>query len=136
MEIIIALDIGLKRTGIARSDIMGIIIKPVTTIATEEIIQYIKDLEKEYTLQKIIVGSPQHKPDKKNIALEIVNKVLGTLQTAFPEKEFISINEKLTSKEAESILKEKKIRIDKSNKELLDMYSAALLLEDFFNQIT
>jgi len=53
LEIVLALDIGKARTGIARSDALGIVIKALKTIDTKNIAKESTNLKKSSKLKKL-----------------------------------------------------------------------------------
>lgn len=132
MEIILGLDIGKARTGIAKSDAMGIIIKPLKTIETIYLIDEIKGFQEEFTIKKFIIGKPLNPKLGNNDALEFIENKIKEIQNLYPDIEIITINEAFSSRDAESIIKNKGIKINKDNKELIDSYAAAILLEEYF----
>jgi putative holliday junction resolvase len=133
MSVIIGLDIGKKRTGIARSDSMGIIIKPLKTVLTQELINELKKLDQESNIEKFIIGEPinieQGNKDAHNFVMETKRKI----EEDFPNIEIKLIDERFTSKEAQASLKEQGKKINKDNKDLIDMYAAGIILEQYFN---
>ena len=132
MEIVIALDIGKTKTGIAKSDPMGILIKPFKTVLTLDLISELEDLLQEFEIQTIVIGKPINTGFENKDSLNLVEIESNKIKTKFPTTEIVYVNESFTSREAETILKDKGIKIQKNNKELLDMYAAAILLEEFF----
>lgn len=133
MEIILALDIGLKRTGIARSDMLGILIKALKTIETDNIIQELDNIRQNYTLCKIIIGLPINAKDKAQDTELMIRAKAQEILNKFPDINIIFENEAYSSKEAESRLKERNIALNKDNKGLIDAEAAAVILEQYFN---
>jgi putative Holliday junction resolvase len=132
MPIYLALDIGKKRTGIARSDHMGIVIKPFKTIFTENLIQELGKIDEELGIEKLIIGEPINIGDGNNEALTNVREQVHLIQQSFNKIKIELIDERFTSKEAEAIIKQKGIFINKENKELIDQYAAAIILETYW----
>jgi putative Holliday junction resolvase len=135
LEIVLALDIGKARTGMARSDALGIVIKALKTIDTKNIQNEIDEILKEYEIKKIIIGKPFNLEKGSKNTLEFIEKLSKSLQDLYPKIQFIFIDERYTSKEAKSVLDNKGIRISKDNKSLLDMYSAAIILEHYWEEL-
>jgi putative holliday junction resolvase len=133
MPIYLALDIGKKRTGIARSDSMGIVIKPYKTIVTEKLIEELQSIDNEIGIEKLIIGEPINIQDGNTEALTNVREQIHLIKKTFDNLEIELIDERFTSKEAEAIIKQKGININKDNKELIDQYAAAILLETYWN---
>lgn len=134
LEIVLALDIGKSRSGIARSDAMGIVIKALKTIPTDMLIEEIESLLQEYGINKIIVGKPINIEQGSQDTAKFIEKTTKDLQLHFPKIQFEFMDERYTSKEAEQLIKSKGVRLSKENKGLIDMYAAAIILEQYFDQ--
>jgi putative Holliday junction resolvase len=130
MPILIGLDIGQKRSGIARADALGIVIKPLKTCLTSELINELKSLDESYGIGTIVVGTPCNE-GLSTETIDFVKTKTEELKSVFTQTEFHFVDERFTSKEAESILKNKGVKLNKDNKELIDMYAAAIILEVF-----
>jgi len=132
MGIYLGLDIGKKRTGIARSDSMGIIVKPLKTILTEDLLEEIENLDQEFGIEKLIIGEPVNIQEGNNEAFANVHTIIESIKRNFPQLNIEVIDERFTSKEAEAIIKQKGIKLNKDNKELIDQYAAAIILETYW----
>lgn len=135
MGIYLGLDIGKKRTGIAKSDSMGIIVKPLKTILTEDLLEELQSLDQEFGIEKLIIGEPVNIQEGNNEALENVHKVIEAIKRNLTELEIETIDERFTSKEAEATIKQKGIKLSQDNKGLIDQYAAAIILETFWKMI-
>jgi putative Holliday junction resolvase len=133
MSIIIGLDIGKKRTGIAKSDNLGIIIKPLKTVLTENLIQELKSLNEENNIEHFVIGEPINIEKGNNEAHEFVLKTKTEIEKNFNHVKTTLIDERFTSKEAQAALKQQGQKITKDNKDLIDMYAAAIILEQYFS---
>jgi putative Holliday junction resolvase len=56
----LALDVGLKRTGIARGSDAARLAEPLRTVATTEVLNTLKNLAEEYNVSAIVVGLPRN----------------------------------------------------------------------------
>jgi putative Holliday junction resolvase len=56
----VAIDFGQVRCGIASSDALGLLPSPLETVATEKIIERIKELSDEQSILTIYIGLPAH----------------------------------------------------------------------------
>lgn len=133
MSIVIGLDIGSKRTGIAKSDAMGIIIKPFKTVGTAELISELKKIEDEFGIEKFVIGEPHNIQEGNKDAYNFVMKTKSQIETKFPKTPISMIDERFTSKEAQEAIKEQGTKLSKDNKGLIDSYAAAIILEQYFN---
>ena len=132
---VIGLDIGKKRTGIAKSDSMGIVIKPYKTVLTQELIKELESINSEIGIEKFIIGEPVNIEKGNNEAYSFVIETKNKLSEHFQGLEIELIDERFTSKEAQATLNAQGKKINKDNKELIDMYAAAIILEQYFNKI-
>lgn len=128
-----ALDVGTKRIGIALSDFLKIIAIPhsfISRVPENKAIEEIYKIAKENHVEKIVVGVPKNMDDSIGFqakdCIEFSQKILGF--------DIILEDERLTSEEAESRLKERKIDFRK-NKGLVDMESAAVILEQYLSRL-
>jgi len=127
---ILALDIGDKRIGVAVSDPfgffaveVGLILRDNDTKAIEKIENYCKD----YKVKKIVAGLPYNMDGTLGSQAE---KTIKFMEKLSKEYEIIYQDERLTSFEAEEILKKEKKKYTK-NKGLVDIKSACLILESY-----
>ena len=132
MNIYLALDIGEKRTGIAKSDSMGIIIKPLKTILSENLLAEIKSLDQKFKIEKLIIGEAINIKSGNQDTIKMIQEKIHSIKKTFPEFKIELIDESYTSKEAETILKQKGLKLNKDNKELIDQYAAAIILETYW----
>ncbi len=129
MHKVMALDIGTKRIGIALSDYLNVIATPYDTISRkpeEDAIDLITKIAKENRVEKIVIGVPVNMDGTLGFqakdCIEFSQKILGF--------DIIQEDERLTSEEAENRLRARKIDFRK-NKGLVDMESAAIILEQY-----
>ena len=59
MGIILALDFGKKRTGIAITDPLKLIASALTTVETKSLISFLKDYCSKVTVETFVVGLPK-----------------------------------------------------------------------------
>lgn len=127
-----SLDIGTKRIGIAFSDYLQVIATPHSTISRRpenEALEAIKKLALENRVEKIVVGLPINmdgtQGSQAEDCLSFAQKISGF--------DIIYEDERLTSEEAESRLKARKVDFRK-NKGLVDMESASIILEQYLSR--
>lgn len=129
---IIAIDFGLKRTGIAVTDPLKIIASGLTTVPTAEALAFLKKYCAEEPVEGFVVGLPLH-PDGNpaQIAPE-ADAFTARLRKLFPEIPVFRQDERYTSNEAKRIILESGIKKQKRrDKTRVDKIAAALILEQF-----
>ena len=132
---ILALDYGEKRVGLAISDIMKIIAKPFKTllnISDKSIINELKIIIVEKSIEKIVVGLPTTMSNQESKQTKIVIQFINQLKTAV-DIPVISYDERLTSIEAKRSLISQGIKTG-YNKGAVDMTAAAIFLQNHLDE--
>jgi putative Holliday junction resolvase len=129
---IIALDIGKKRTGIAVTDELQIIATGLDTVDSGELIGYLKKYMATEKVEKVIVGYPLNLDDTPTHATPIVEKFIVKFANVFPQLPVEKIDERMTSKLASREISGMGLKKqDKERKELVDVVSAVMLLQEY-----
>ena len=130
----IAIDFGIKRTGIAVTDDLKLIASGLKTVQTETLMDFLIQYTKANHVDEIIVGQPKH-ADGNLMALERnILWFIEDLKEKIPSLKVKRVDERYSSKMASqhiahSQLKKKK----KQSKGLIDEISATILLQDYLN---
>ena len=132
MPRILALDYGLKRTGIAVTDEFQIIASGLTTIPSETTIAFLKEYFAKEKVEKVIIGEPKQMNGQPSESAEIIEKFVVKFKSEFPQMKMERVDERFTSKMAfqtmiDSGLKKKQ----RQNKGLVDEIAAAIMLQDY-----
>ncbi len=129
---ILAIDYGLKRTGIAVTDPLRIIATPFDTVATPDLLEFLKSYLKKETVDEFVVGMPKTLKNEDSETAPFVRLFVEELQKTFPEKKINLADERFTSAIAKRALIEggmkKSDRRDKAN---VDKISATIILQSF-----
>lgn len=130
-----AIDYGIKRTGIAVTDEMQIIASGLTTVASETAIDFLSGYFAKETVVKVLVGEPKQMDGTPSESAPIIEKFVQKFSNAFPEMELVRVDERFTSKMAfqamlDSGLKKKQ----RQDKALLDEISATIMLRDYLSR--
>ena len=135
MPRILAIDYGIKRTGLAVTDELQIIGSGLTTISSETIIPFLKDYFSKENVAKVLIGEPKQMNGQPSESAEIIEKFVEKFQKNFPNMQIIRVDERFTSKMAfqtmiDSGLSKKK----RQNKALIDEIAATIMLQDFLTR--
>src|SRR5262245_36793822 len=136
---LLGIDVGERRVGLAVSDVTGTLARPLVTLKVTGLMQSVARVVR--TLQRlaaeddgiagIVVGLPKaldgSPSDQTARVLEFIAAL--TARTRLP---VVSVDERLTSREAESRLAERE-RDWRRRKERLDAAAAALILQDYLD---
>lgn len=135
MSRILAIDYGLKRTGIAVTDELQIIASGLTTVISETAIAFLKDYFSKENVAKVLIGEPKQMNGLASESTPIIEKFVADFKIAFPEMPIVRVDERFTSKMAfqtmiDSGLKKKQ----RQNKALVDEIAATILLQDYLTR--
>ncbi len=135
MARILAIDYGLKRTGLAVTDPLQIIATGLTTIESPKLIAFLKDYFKKEEVELILVGEPKNWDDTDTHATPLVRQIVKRLEKEFPAIPLKMADERYTSKMASRAmidmgLKKKQRR----NKGLVDEIAATILLQEYMER--
>ncbi len=136
MARILAIDYGLKRTGIAVTDELQIIASGLTTVNTAELFTFLKKYISTENVEVILVGKPKQMDNTDSDSESLIQPFLKKLANNFPNIPVKRVDERFTSKMAfqtmiDSGLKKKQRR----NKGLVDEISATIILQSYlYNQ--
>jgi putative Holliday junction resolvase len=95
-----AIDYGLKRTGLAVTDPLQIIATGLTTIESPKLIAFLKDYFKNEPVELILIGEPKNWDDSDTHATPLVKQVMTQLRREFPSIPLQPVDERYTSKMA------------------------------------
>jgi putative Holliday junction resolvase len=129
---ILALDVGRKRIGLAVSDELGITAQGIETLQRSRIrddLAALKHIAREWNVKLLLVGRPLHMSGSESRQSDYTNEFANRLkeQLALP---LIFWDERLTSAEAERMLREAGASLDQKKKSV-DRIAAVLLLESY-----
>jgi len=129
---ILSIDYGLKRTGIAVTDPLQIIATGLTTVASRELIPFLKNYFSKETVELIIIGEPRNLDDSATHATPLVEKCIKALQKNFPAIPVKKVDERFTSKMAKDSMLEMGLKkMQRRNKALVDEIAATILLQEY-----
>jgi len=129
---VVAIDYGLKRTGIAVTDPLRIIATPFETVPTHTLMAFLKTYVAREPVDEFVVGMPKTLKNEDSAIAPQVRKFVAALRKVFPDRPVHEVDERFTSSMAQRALREggmkKKDRQIKGN---TDKVSAAIILQGF-----
>lgn len=135
MPRILAIDYGIKRTGIAVTDDFQIIASGLTTIPSSELIAFLKDYFKNNSVEKVIVGEPKQMNGEPSQSAEIIEQFLNVFIKEFPQMPVDRIDERFTSKMAfQTMIDSGLKKRQRQNKALIDEIAATIMLQDYMSR--
>jgi putative Holliday junction resolvase len=131
---ILAIDYGLKRTGLAVTDPFQIIATGLTTVDSKELMAYLKKYFMQEQVELIIIGEPKNLDDTDTHATPLVANCIKQLQKNFPNLPVQKVDERYTSKMAKDAMLEMGLKKNqRRNKALVDEIAATIMLQEYMN---
>lgn len=132
---IVALDFGLKRTGIAMTDELQIIASPLTTVDSAGLMVFLKDLLLKNKVDTIVLGEPKRLNNEDTHITQNVYLLKEALEKEFPLQKIELVDERFTSKMAmQSMIDGGLKKKQRQEKGALDSISATIILQSYMNQ--
>jgi len=132
---ILAIDFGKKRVGLAVTDPLQLIASKLTTVASHQIFDFLKDYFQKEQVEKVIIGYPLQMNNEASEAVLYINPFLKRFQKLYPDMPIEQVDERFTSRMAfqtmiDAGLKKK----DRQNKATIDAVSATIILQSYLEQ--
>lgn len=135
MARILAIDYGGKRTGIAVTDPMQIIATGLTTIASGELINFLKKYFQQEQVELVIIGMPKNWDESDTHATGLVKDAIRKIKKEFPAMPLKEVDERYTSKMAKDAMLEMGLKkSQRRNKALVDEIAATIMLQEYLRQ--
>lgn len=132
MARIICIDYGLKRCGIAVTDVLQIIATGLKTVPEKELLPFLKNYVQQEEVEKILIGLPKNLDNTDTHATRPAQKAYESLRKAFPQIPVEQIDEQYSSKRAVSAMHEMGMKkSQRQKKENIDLIAATMLLQEY-----
>ncbi len=131
MARILALDYGTKRTGIAVTDELQLIASGLTTVATRELLPYLKEYCQKEDVERILIGLPKRMNNEPSMVEPEILSFRESLEKTI-NIPITRIDERFTSKMAAQSLLDSGVKKKKRrDKKVLDEVSATIILQTY-----
>ena len=131
-----AIDYGKVRTGIAVTDELQLIASGLTTVATKELLSFLKDYVKNEHVEAFVIGEPKQMDNTPSESEALILPFIEKLKEIFESIPIHRYDERFTSKMAfQSMIDGGLKKKQRRNKALVDEISATLILQSYMNQI-
>jgi putative holliday junction resolvase len=135
MARILAIDYGLKRTGIAVTDPFQIIATGLTTVESPKLIIFLKEYMRTEVVELMLIGEPKNWDDSDTHATPLVRQIVQRLQKEFPAVPLKMVDERFTSKLASRAMVEMGMKKkQRRNKALVDEIAATIMLQEYLGR--
>jgi putative Holliday junction resolvase len=135
MPRIIAIDYGLKRTGIAVTDELQIIASGLTTVPSETIFDFLTSYFQKENVSQAIIGDPVQMNGQPSDSSSMIDSFVHKFESSFPDIKVVRVDERFTSKMAfQTMIDSGLSKKQRQNKALIDEISATIMLRDYLSR--
>jgi len=136
----LALDVGDRRIGLAITDPLGLTAQPLFTLHRTTLRADLKAIARfirQHKVEVVVVGNPLHSDGSESPQSAKSQAFAQTLKEAYPTLQHHLLDERLTTREAHTLLGPRSSSADRRDrKNLIDQVAAVLILEAFLSQTT
>ena len=129
---ILAIDYGVRRTGLAVSDPLRLIAGGLTTIETKQLERFLADYFQKEQVDVIVLGKPSQMDGTPSETWRFIEPLSRRLKAAYPDKEVVFYDERFTSVLAHRAMIDGGMKkMARRDKAVVDKIAATIILEDY-----
>ncbi len=129
---ILAIDYGVKRTGLAVTDPLQIIATALDTVETSKLLTYLKQYFLKEQVDEAIIGLPKQMNNTDSETAPFVRQMVAKINESFPSLPVKYVDERFTSKIAlRAMIDGGMKKKDRREKQNVDKISATLILQTY-----
>jgi putative Holliday junction resolvase len=134
MSVVLCIDFGLKRCGLAISDPNRIIASPLQTIASSTLESWLESEIPKRQIAEIVLGYPTRLDGSDSHVTENIRLLKAVLEAKFTAIPIHLFDERFSSKMASSAIVQMGHKKKKQDKGLIDQVAAAMILQEYLGQ--
>jgi putative Holliday junction resolvase len=134
MSVVLCIDFGLKRCGLAISDPNRIIASPLQTIASANLEIWLESEIPKRQIAEIVLGYPTRLDGSDSHVTENIRLLKSVLEAKFSTIPIVLFDERFSSKMASSAIAQMGHKKKKQDKALIDQVAAAMILQEYLGQ--
>ena len=134
MSVVLCIDFGLKRCGLAISDPNRIIASPLQTIESSNLENWLDQEISKRQIAEIVLGFPTRLDGSDSHVTENVRLSKLALTDKFPTIPIYLFDERFSSKMASAAISQMGHKKKKQDKGLIDQVAAAMILQEYLSQ--
>jgi putative Holliday junction resolvase len=132
---LIGIDVGLKRVGLAQTDLLKTIASPVGTYSPSDVFEEVDRIVEGSPVEAFIIGWPLTPNGDEGPATKMVQRFIAKLEKAHPNIPIIKVDERYTSNKAKDLMLEIGVpKKKRRQKERVDRIAAALILQRYLDE--
>jgi putative Holliday junction resolvase len=134
---ILAIDYGHKRVGLAVTDESKIIATALKTIATKEVMTFLKNYVLHNEVECFVVGEPKQMNNTVSESAKYIEPFIRRLKSEFQDIPVERMDERFTSILAVKAIRDSGLKKkDRRDRSLVDTVSAVIILQSFMERRT
>lgn len=131
---ILAIDYGLKRTGLAVTDPLRIIATALDVVATDTLLTYLQNYFRKETVDQVVIGMPRQLNNEDSAIAPDVRAFVEKFKSLFPAVPIHLADERFTTALAKRAMIEGGMKKkDRREKGSADKISAVLILQQYLD---
>ncbi len=135
MPRVLAIDFGLKRTGLAVTDSARIIASALDTVPTTEVLTFLRNYTAKENVDGYVIGLPMGLDNRPTDATPHVLAFIEQLKKSFPQHWIETMDERFTSRMAQQTLLASGIgKMARRDKGAIDRISATIILQGWLER--
>ena len=134
MSVVLCIDFGLKRCGLALSDPNRIIASPLQTIESIHLENWLEQEIPKRQIEEIVLGYPTRLDGSDSHVTQNVRLLKAALEKKFPKISIKLFDERFSSKMASEAIHQMGHKKKKHDKSLVDQVAAAMILQEYLGQ--
>ena len=134
MSVVLCIDFGLKRCGLALSDPKRIIASPLQTIESIHLENWLEQEIPKRRIEEIVLGYPTRLDGSDSHVTENVRLLKSALEKKFSNIPIKLFDERFSSKMASEAIYQMGHKKKKHDKSLVDQVAAAMILQEYLGQ--
>ncbi|RNC84775.1 MAG: Holliday junction resolvase RuvX [Balneola sp.] len=132
---LVGIDVGIKRIGIAQTDLLKTFSSPVGTYSPEQVFARLEGIVSESKVQAFIVGWPLQPDGSEGDTATMVQSFIDRLSATFPTIPIHKVDERYSSNEAMGLMIDAGLKRKKrKQKESVDRIAAAIILQRYLEE--
>jgi putative Holliday junction resolvase len=133
---VLGIDFGLKRSGIAVTDPLQIVVNGLDTVETPNLRDFLSSYLQSEDVEKVVIGLPVHTDGSYTSLKEHIDALATFIKQSNPDTHIDFEDESFTSMKAKEVIFQSGVRKKKRrDKKLVDKISAVLILQKYLKHI-
>lgn len=133
---ILAIDYGLKRTGLAVTDMLRLTANPLETVATADLMKWLTIYLAREVVDEVVIGHPRQMNGQDSQSMPAIRQFEAMFRKTFPNTPLVPADERFTSVLAHRAMIDGGMKKkDRRDKAVVDKIAACIILETYLESL-